>query len=210
MRLEMVDVLFLHNLIVPDALAGQVAGTPLSVFREVVRPAFERLVAAGTIRCWAISAFGVPSAVIELIRDEPRPAAIQAVSNVLDAVGVMPFDEPPRPREIITTAAGSGVAVMGVRAVHAGALTDAIDRPLRDDHPLLADFERAAPFREVARELGTTAAALAHRYALSMAGVTTVVLGVKNRAELRECVAAAEAGPLEPDLLARLNRLREV
>ena len=50
-----------------------------------------------------------------------------------------------------------------------------------------------------------SAAALAHRYALSMENVDTVVLGCKNRAELRECVAAAEAGPLEPALMARID-----
>jgi hypothetical protein len=32
------------------------------------------------------------------------------------------------------------------------------------------------------------------------------VLGVKNRRELAECVAAAEAGPLPADLLARIDR----
>ena len=35
--------------------------------------------------------------------------------------------------------------------------------------------------------MNTSAAALAHRYALSMPGVDTVVLGVKNRQELQEC-----------------------
>jgi len=208
MRRDTVDMLFLHNLIVPDALAGQVEGTPLGVFREFVRPAFERLVAAGTIRCWAISAFGVPSAIIDVLEDEPRLAAIQAVSNLLDAVGEMPYDEPSRPREIIAAATDRGVSVMGVRAVHAGALTDAIDRELRDDHPLLADFRRAEPFRAIARELGYSSAALAHRYALSMPGVTTLVLGVKHRAELRECIEAAKAGPLSADIYARLDALR--
>jgi hypothetical protein len=38
-----------------------------------------------------------------------------------------------------------------------------------------------------------------------MGGVDTVVLGCKNRAELLECVAAAEAGPLEPALTARID-----
>src|SRR5215813_14806693 len=46
---------------------------------------------------------------------------------------------------------------------------------------------RAACFRVLARELGESPASLAHRYALSLAGVATVVLGVKNRTELREC-----------------------
>ena len=51
-----------------------------------------------------------------------------------------------------------------------------------------------------------SAAALAHRYALSIDHVDTVVLGVKNRDELRECVAAEAAGPLEPELIERIDR----
>ena len=94
---------------------------------------------------------------------------------------------------------------MGIRAVQAGALTDAVDRPLPDDHPDQADYRRAAPFRALAAELGESPASLAHRYALSMSGVSTVVLGVKNRAELSECLAAEAMGPLEPELMARID-----
>jgi len=43
-----------------------------------------------------------------------------------------------------------------------------------------------------------------------MAGVDTVVLGVKNRAELRDCLAAEASGPLSPDvadqIATRLSR----
>ena len=45
---------------------------------------------------------------------------------------------------------------------------------------------------------------VAHRYALSL-DIDTLVLGVKNRQELAECVAAAEAGPLAPDMIARID-----
>ena len=45
---------------------------------------------------------------------------------------------------------------------------------------------------------------IAHRYALSL-DIDTLVLGVKNREELADCVAAAEAGPLPPDLIARID-----
>ena len=48
-------------------------------------------------------------------------------------------------------------------------------------------------------------AALAHRYALSLE-VDTLVLGVKNRTELAECVAAAEAGPLPAEIIARIDQ----
>jgi hypothetical protein len=40
-----------------------------------------------------------------------------------------------------------------------------------------------------------------------MEGVDTVVLGVKNREELAECLAAEAAGPLEPALMARIDSL---
>ncbi len=38
-----------------------------------------------------------------------------------------------------------------------------------------------------------------------MSGVTTVVLGVKTSAELNECLAAEAMGPLEPELVARID-----
>ena len=98
-----------------------------------------------------------------------------------------------------------GVGVMGIRAVQAGALTSALDRPLPADHPEMRDYARAAGFRQLAAELGMAPAFLAHRYALSLA-VDTVVLGVKNCRELAQCVAAAEAGPLPAELLARVDQ----
>jgi aryl-alcohol dehydrogenase-like predicted oxidoreductase len=89
--------------------------------------------------------------------------------------------------------------------VQAGALTSTLDRPLPSDHAEMRDYARAAGFRRLAAELGTSPAALAHRYALSL-GVDTLVLGVKNRTELAECVVAADAGPLPAELIARIDR----
>ena len=94
---------------------------------------------------------------------------------------------------------------MGIRAVQAGALTEAVDRRLPDDHPCMADYRRAQPFRDLARELDEAPSSLAHRYALAIPGVSTVVLGVKNRLELRECLAAETKGPLEPELVRRVD-----
>jgi aryl-alcohol dehydrogenase-like predicted oxidoreductase len=94
---------------------------------------------------------------------------------------------------------------MGIRAVQAGALTGALDRPLPPDHPEMRDYARAAGFRRLATELGMTPAFLAHRYALSLP-VDTVVLGVKNRTELADCIAAAGAGPLPADVITRIDR----
>jgi aryl-alcohol dehydrogenase-like predicted oxidoreductase len=203
-RLKRVDLFFLHGQIVSDGSSDR--GTPRRLFTESVCPALERLVAQGRIGSWGISAIGVPSVILDTINDDPPPAAVQAVANLLDSVGAMrQFDESARPREIIAAANGRGIAVMGIRAVQAGALTDAFDRELPEDHPEVIDYCRAAPFRALAKEIGESAAALAHRYALSLPGVATVVLGVKNRAELHECVAAAERGPLALGLIARID-----
>src|SRR6202035_1124819 len=181
-------------------------GTPRSLFVEVVRPALEQLAAQDRIGAWGISGIGVPTAIIEAITTDPPPAAVQAVANLLDSLGAMKlFDEPARPREIIAAAVRRGVAVMGIRAVQAGALTDAIDRELRETHPEMVDYRRAAPFRALAREIGESPATLAHRYSLSIPGVATAILGVKNRSELRECGAPAERGPLDRELIARID-----
>jgi aryl-alcohol dehydrogenase-like predicted oxidoreductase len=205
-RLKKIDLFFLHGQIVPDAMAGRLEGTPRALFIEAVRPAFEQLIARGRIGAWGISAIGVPIAVLETIREDPPPFAIQAVANLLDSLGAMKrFDEPARPREIIAAASRRPIGIMGIRAVQAGALTDALDRQLRETHPEAVDYRRALPFRTLARGIGESPAALAHRYSLSIPGVATVILGVKNRSELRECVAAAERGPLDSDLIARID-----
>jgi aryl-alcohol dehydrogenase-like predicted oxidoreductase len=63
----------------------------------------------------------------------------------------------------------------------------------------------AAGFRQLAGELGINPPILAHRYALSL-DVDTLVLGIKNRQELADGIAAAEAGPLPGNLIARIDR----
>ena len=56
-------------------------------------------------------------------------------------------------------------------------------------------------------ELGVDPALLAHRYALDTQGVDTVVLGVKNRSELEQCIEAEALGSLPPELRARTDGL---
>ncbi len=206
MRLDRVELFFLHNQIVPDDKADRYLGTPHSLFIEAVRPAFERLVASGRVGAWGITGIGVPDTLIETLNDDQPPAAIQAVANLLDSPGAMRlYDEPARPRDIIAAAHRRGIGVMGIRAVQAGALTDAFDRAVAEDHPDMADYRRAEPFRALVRKIGESPASLAHRYALSMAGVSTVILGVKNRSELSESLEAAAGGPLDPELMARID-----
>lgn len=209
MRLSFVDVFFLHNHIATQVEPGARWATSASLFTEVVRPALEDLVRRGRIGAWGITAVHEPDAVIRALGEQPGPAVAQCVTNLLDSPGdLVSASHEPRPRDIISSARQHGVGVMGIRAVQAGALTDRVDRDLPPDHPTMVDFRRAAAFRALARELGESAASLAHRYALSMPGVDTVVLGVKDRTELRECLAAASAGALPSDLVAAIDARR--
>jgi aryl-alcohol dehydrogenase-like predicted oxidoreductase len=204
MKLERVDVMFLHNAVTLGEEGGDRL-TSVATVAEAVAPAFERLIAEGRTGHWGLTGISRADAIIHLLTDGPRPDYIQCIANLLDSAGgLLPRSGPGRPRDIIAAANTNGAAVMGIRAVQAGALTDAIDRPLPEGHPELADYARAAPFRAVAADVGHSAAYLAHCYALSMEGVSTVVLGVKNREELRECIAAEAAGPLDAALMARI------
>src|SRR4029077_16471487 len=121
--------------------------------------------------------------------------------------GIRRYSEPARPREIIAAAKAQGVGVVGIRAVQGGALTAQVDRTVKGTHPDGADYRRAAPFRALSEELSVDPALLAHRYALDIAGVDTVVLGVKNRAELARCVEAEALGPLPPELRNQIDGL---
>jgi aryl-alcohol dehydrogenase-like predicted oxidoreductase len=212
LRLDRLDLFFLHSNVVPDAahLARQPDAaarmTLYATFVEHVRPVFERLVAEGMIGAWGLTGIGHPDTIIKLLGEEPAPSAVQCIANLLDSPGGLKFfDGPAKPRAVMAAARANRVAIMGIRAVQAGALTAAIDRPLPEGHPEMRDYARAAGFRHLAAELGDNPAVLAHRYALSLA-IDTLVLGVKNRRELAECVAAAEAGPLSPELIARIDR----
>jgi aryl-alcohol dehydrogenase-like predicted oxidoreductase len=210
MRLERVDLFFLHSNIIPDdydavAYVDRPA-TRWTTYIERFIPACERLVADGRVGAWGITGIGVPDCILAALGNSSRPAAVQCITNPIDSPGELKyFPGPSRAREIIAASKYGGAGVLGIRPVQGGALTDAVDRDLPPDHRVATDFRRSAAFRAFARELGTSAAALAHRYALSMPDVDTVVLGCKNRKEVLECVAAAQGGPLDSAIMTRVD-----
>jgi aryl-alcohol dehydrogenase-like predicted oxidoreductase len=215
MRLDRVDVFFLHSNIRPDDFTyahgadrqDQVA-TRFSQYAAEVVPAMEALEAAGKIGHWGITGIGQPDGVLAALALPTKPAVVQAIANLMDSAGGLNrFGGSARPREIIAAAKAAGCGVMGIRAVQAGALTREIDHALSPNYPDAKDYERAAPFRALCETWGEDPAYVAHRYVLGIEGVDTIVLGVKNRAELAQCVAAEAAGPLEPDRLAAIDAL---
>ena len=211
LRLSRLDLFFLHCNLAP--LSNPMWGNPDAVARLTsyelfvshVRPAFEKLVGEGVIGAWGLTGIGHPDTIIRVLGERPAPAAVQCIANLLDSPGGLKFFQgSAKPRSVMAAAHANGAGVLGIRAVQAGALTAAIDRPLPGDHPEMRDYARADGFRDLCAELGENPAVIAHRYALSL-DIDTLVLGVKNRAELAECAAAAQAGPLSPSLMARID-----
>jgi aryl-alcohol dehydrogenase-like predicted oxidoreductase len=215
MKLERVDLFFLHSSLHAAGYAyahgddrRDRMSTVLWIYADHVVPAMERLKAQGRIGNWGITGIGAPDAVLTALANDPAPAAVQVIANLMDSPGALRrYAEPPQPRAIAASAKARGVGVMGIRAVQAGALTSAVDRELSPNNPDRADFERAAGFRALCAQWGEDPAYVAHRYALSMPNIDTVVLGVKNRAELAQCVAAEAAGPLDVSQMAAIDGL---
>jgi aryl-alcohol dehydrogenase-like predicted oxidoreductase len=215
MQLDHVDVFFLHSNICEDDTEyahgnehrDRFATTWNQYIDEVV-PAFEDMQSRGRIGAWGITGIGIPQTIINALGYERRPAVVQAITNLLDSPGgIRRFAEPARPRDVIAAANTHGVGVMGIRAVQAGALTAEFDREVSVTHPDGRDYVKAAPYRQLCAELGVDAAFLAHQYALDMDGVDTVVIGVKNRDELAQCIEAEARGGLPPELRAQIDGL---
>ena len=215
MRLRYVDLFFLHSSLHAegyayahgDARRNQMS-TALPLYIEYVVPAMESLKAQGRIGAWGITGIGVPGAVLEALDQAPAPDAVQAIANLMDSPGaIRRYAEPARPRDIAAAAKARGAGVMGIRAVQAGALTSGLDRELSPNNPDNTDFARAAPYRTLCADWGEDPAYVAHRYALSLPNIDTLVLGVKNRTELAQCLAAEAAGPLDAGQMAAIDAL---
>ena len=214
LRRDHIDVFILHGYLIEDGWSDSIRpsllphiGVQESRFAAHVVPVFERWKAEGRIGAWGFTAASTQAQNLAALDADTKPDVVQCIANLLDSPGGMAISaEPPEPRAVIERASERGIGVMGIRALAAGALATAIDRPVDADSAEQRDFDRAKAFRALAAESGQTPAFLAHQYSLSMAGVDTMVLGVKNREELSECLAVAAAGPMDPSLVEAIDR----
>jgi aryl-alcohol dehydrogenase-like predicted oxidoreductase len=203
LQTSFVDVLFVHDPLIAGNETPDSLGISLQQYAEVASIMAD-LVAAGRIGAWGMSATGDAQTVIAALHSDPPPAVAQVEANVLRSTAATAADaRSPGQTELIAAAGRRGVGVMGIRPTESGALTDGFDRPV--DAEATASFTRAAPFRQLATELGMRPAVLAHRYALTIPGISTVTLGVKNRDELRDALAAEIDGPLPDDMVDRIH-----
>ena len=182
--------------------------TRWNLYVEEVIPAFEDLKAQGLIGAWGITGIGVPQTILQALDHDQKPQAVQVITNLLDSAGgIRRYAEAAAPRSILAKAMENGVPVLGIRAVQAGALTAQLDRELSKNHPDRKDFERAGPYRDLCQAWGEDPAEIAHRYALSLDGVETLILGVKNQMELSSALRAEAAGPLDAAQISAIDQL---
>ena len=217
MGVDKVNLFLLHSQLIEDDYQLPVLNehrasnaTTLSCYYSSVIPAFEMLKKEGKIDHWGIG-LGQEEALIKAINHEYPPEAMQCAVNILNSIGAIGYiSEKPDPNRVLQECQKRDIPILAIRAVQAGALTSSMDRephPSGMDKADFNDFDRALPFRELAKEWNESPASLAHRFALSVEKVCSVILGIKNREELQECVDAERKGKLSNEEMLILQNL---
>jgi len=217
MKVEKVSLFLLHSQLIKDDYQLPVLNnlrdsitTSLSCYFDSVIPAFERLKSEGKIDAWGIG-LGEEDALISAINHEKQPEAMQCAVNVMNSIGAIGYiSKKPDPKRILIECQDKDIPILAIRAVQAGALTSKMDRephPSGRDKPDFEDYEKADAFRKLSKEWGESPASLAHRYALSIRKVSSVILGVKNTKELQECIEAESKENLSEVQLKELEDL---
>ena len=217
MGVDKVNLFLLHSQLIEDDYQlpflnehRATNATTLSCYYNAVIPALEMLKKEGKIDHWGIG-LGQEEALIKAINHEHPPEAMQCAVNILNSIGAIGYvSEKSDPSRVLLECQKHDIAILAIRAVQAGALTSSMDRephPSGLDKADFMDFEKALPFRNLANEWGESPASLAHRFALSVKKVSSVVLGVKNRQELQECIDAESRGKLSSHEMETLLNL---
>jgi aryl-alcohol dehydrogenase-like predicted oxidoreductase len=165
------------------------------------------------IRGWGLTGLGDPALVLAALNTEPRPDAVQVTVDALetsDDTWISGHRRRTHDHEAVRAAA-PGVSTMALPTIATGTHTDSLDRVVHPRGWGHAAQRRTDAFRALAADLDVSGVSPAHRYALTVPGIATVVLNVKNRAELNEWLEAERRGPLtdtEMDAVRRLRRSR--
>ena len=207
LRRERVDLFQLHNTITPNRghyrRSVSVGDAMLAV------DTLHRLKQDGLTRYVGITGMGDAASVRSIMRDGSLDT-VQCYYNLLNDSNARPLPAGSSLHDhgqLLPLAAELGIGVIGIRNLAAGALSDSIDRDVPADSLVAADFRRARTLRFLERD-GAPLSRWSARFALRQAAISTVVPGVKNRAELEDQLAAIDLPDLSDADLARLETLR--
>ncbi len=211
-----VDLFQLHNVITREPQSGSL--TPDQVLTEVV-PAMQRLVEQGKTRYFGFTGLGETPALMDLVASKAFFTA-QIPLNLLNPTPAWsvasgyPAQDYERMLEVMAEA---GIGGVGIRVMAAGALSTDTPHPLAKSNTgpmgsgstFAADLTRAARFAPlVAEGHAESLAAAAIRYAIASPGISIVLLGLSDAAQLEGAARAAAAGPLSPAAMARVAEIQ--
>ena len=211
---EQVDLIQMHNHVAAVAEGGSVS--PEETLGEVVE-ALQDLRAQGKVRFWGMTAVGETPELHRVI-DSGTLNTIQSVYNLVNpsAGTAVPsgFDMPDYGNQI-ARAAARGMGVLVIRVLAAGALSGDTTRhpvavpsvaPIGSGRDYDQDRGRAEGFRFLQQEghVGSLVEA-SLRFALSNAGVSSVLVGYSSLEHLEQGVEYAGRGSLPHEALARLT-----
>lgn len=217
---DTVDLLQLHNPIAGKESVGAFEtasgrALDLDTVLESVAEGLHRVVRRGSARHVGITGLG-DTTVLHALVATAGFATVQTYFNVLNpsagfagaSGGAQDF------AGLIDRAADAGMGVIAIRVMAAGAISTAPARhanagdpgaPLVRGAAYDRDLERAHAIESLAMELGAEGPLeLAVRFALAKPGVSTVLVGYSDLAQVEDAVRWTERGPLPEDIVRRL------
>jgi aryl-alcohol dehydrogenase-like predicted oxidoreductase len=214
---DSVDLFQLHN---PVTAIGTPPDMEPAMVLDKVVTALERLREQGKTRFIGITGIGESQALREVIESE-RIDSVQVPLNLLNPSPLAPLS-PGFPAhdfgQIMLRAKQAEVAVSGIRALAAGALSGEAGRhgiampqvdPIGTSPSYNADLVHAQKFLALVAEghAGSLVEA-ALRYTISNEAMSTVLVGFSDMQHLEDAVAAIGKGPLSSKAMDRITTLQ--
>ena len=207
LRRERVDLFQLHNSITPERDQFPRSISLADALSAVA--ALHRLRDAGLTRYLGITGLGDAACVRQVMR-EGALDTVQVYYNLLNnsaAEALPPGSSLHDHGQLLPLAAELGLGVIGIRNLAGGALSQGVDRPVADDSLVASDVQRAERLRFLEAE-NAPLSRIAARFALDQPAISSVIPGVKNRAELEDQLKAMDLPPLSEAGARRLAELR--
>lgn len=209
---ERVDLFQLHSRVGPVA---QDRTLSVETVLGPVADALAALKAEGRVRAIGFTGLGDPPS-LHSVATSGRFDSVQAYVNVTNPSAAFPGTAPAGAQDfggLIGQAAAGGLGVLAIRVLAAGAVAGAARHPtagpagdaLVPGATYAEDVRRAMGLAALARELrleGTVELAL--RFALAIPGVSTVLVGFSDKAQVGEALRFVARGPLPGEAVERV------
>ncbi len=214
---DAIDLLQLHSRVLQDQPTGD-GGLPAAEVRGIVAEAMRQMVREGLVRHIGLTGLGETEGVIQAVSSR-RFDTVQAYFNALNPSAGFPGASGGAQdfQGLIDTAAAAGMGVIAIRVAAAGALSGTSERAdhaspagggaLAAGGDFQSDLGRAQALASIAEDLGLeNTVELGLRFALAKPGVSTVLVGFSNLAQLNDALRWTDRGALAASAIERVVR----